>query len=70
MKSYLNLLLVLVGRKSACTVGIDKTGFTLQHIRICEGQTVAWEWEAEEGAQGFNVTQVRERRLFIIDYRY
>lgn len=27
-----------LGRKSACTVCINKTGFSLQHIQICEGQ--------------------------------
>ena len=45
------------GRKSACQVQIDKSGFSLQHIRICEGQVVTFSWEEHEG-QGFNVTQV------------
>ncbi|ELT90741.1 hypothetical protein CAPTEDRAFT_219540 [Capitella teleta] len=46
-----------LGRKSACTVQIAKGGFSLQHIQICEGQVITFQWEDFEG-KGFNVTQV------------
>ena len=52
------------GRKSACQVQIDKSGFSLQHIRICEGQVVTFTWEEHEG-QGFNVTQVCQTYLVV-----
>ena len=56
---------LISGRKSACQVQIDKSGFSLQHIRICEGQVVTFTWEEHEG-QGFNVTQVRQGHCLIV----
>ena len=49
---------LFVGRKSACTITINKGGFSLQKVQICEGQVVSFEWDDTEGS-GYNITQVR-----------
>ncbi|CAD5112727.1 DgyrCDS1945 [Dimorphilus gyrociliatus] len=49
----------VLGRRSACTVLIDKNGFSVQQLRICEGQVVTFKWdETSSDGQGYNVTQV------------
>lgn len=49
----------VLGRRSACTVLIDKNGFSVQQLRICEGQVITFKWdEKSNDSQGYNVTQV------------